>query len=114
MKPRAKIRNGRKRAPVTLKTVAEHAGVTPGTVSAVLNNSAASRAFPQSTKNRILAAAREQKTRSPRKLPTYWSNYKHGQYDSASEDKWGLPPGNCTAARARSYDEPELRDSPDS
>jgi len=44
---------------VTLKTVAERAGVTPGTVSAVLNNSAASRSFPQHTKNRILAAARE-------------------------------------------------------
>ncbi len=44
---------------MTLKTVAEHAGVTPGTVSAVLNNSAASRAFPQRTKNRILASARE-------------------------------------------------------
>ena len=44
---------------MTLKTVAEHVGVTPGTVSAVLNNSAASRSFPPRTKNRILAAARE-------------------------------------------------------
>jgi len=46
-------------APVTLKTVALRARVTPGTVSAVLNNSAASRSFPQETKERILAAARE-------------------------------------------------------
>jgi LacI family transcriptional regulator len=59
MKPRAKTQDNRKHSPVTLKTVAEHAGVTPGTVSAVLNNSAASRSFPQHTKNRILAVARE-------------------------------------------------------
>ncbi len=59
MKPGGK--GGAKRDPssVTLKTVAEFAGVTPGTVSAVLNNSPASRAFPQHTKNRILTAARE-------------------------------------------------------
>jgi LacI family transcriptional regulator len=43
--------------------VAEYAGVTPGTVSAVLNNSEASRAFPQRTKDRIHAAARELKYR---------------------------------------------------
>jgi LacI family transcriptional regulator len=59
MKPRAKSKFRSKQSPVTLKIVAEHVGFTPGTVSAVLNNSAASRAFPQSTKNRILAAARE-------------------------------------------------------
>jgi DNA-binding LacI/PurR family transcriptional regulator len=44
---------------VTLKAVADHVGFTPGTVSAVLNNSAASHSFPQRTKDRILAAARE-------------------------------------------------------
>lgn len=58
MKGRVK-RDGKKHSAVTLKTVAEHVGVTPGTVSAVLNNSPASRSFPQHTKNRILAAARE-------------------------------------------------------
>src|SRR6266487_4187957 len=58
MKERVK-REGKKHIAVTLKTVAEHAGVTPGTVSAVLNNSPASRSFPPHTKNRILAAARE-------------------------------------------------------
>jgi LacI family transcriptional regulator len=52
-------RDGKKHVAVTLKTVAEHVGLTPGTVSAVLNNSPASRSFPQHTKNRILAAVSE-------------------------------------------------------
>jgi len=52
-------RDGMKKSVVTLKTVAEHVGLTPGTVSAVLNNSPASSSFPQHTKDRILAAARE-------------------------------------------------------
>jgi DNA-binding LacI/PurR family transcriptional regulator len=51
--------NDPKQSRVTLKTVAEHVGLTPGTVSAVLNNSPASRSFPEHTKNRILAAVRE-------------------------------------------------------
>jgi LacI family transcriptional regulator len=59
MKLRAKTTGARKNSPVTLKTVAEHVGFTPGTVSAVLNNSAAARSFPQQTKDRILAAARD-------------------------------------------------------
>ena len=42
----------------TLKSVAERAGVTASTVSAVLNDSAAARSVPDRTKNRILAAAR--------------------------------------------------------
>src|SRR5208282_5582922 len=44
---------------VTLKVVAEFVGLTPGTVSGVLNNSAASASVPQHTKDRIQAAARE-------------------------------------------------------
>src|SRR5271168_4494636 len=44
---------------VTLKTIAEHLGLTAGTVSAALNNSAAARSIPEHTKQRILAAARE-------------------------------------------------------
>jgi LacI family transcriptional regulator len=43
---------------VTLKTIAEHLGLTPGTVSAALNNSAAARSIPARTKNRIIEAAR--------------------------------------------------------
>ena len=46
-------------ADVTLRSVAEHVGLTASTVSAVLNNSSASRSVPERTKNRILAAARE-------------------------------------------------------
>ncbi len=48
-----------KEARVTLNTIAQHLGLTPGTVSAALNNSAASRSIPEHTKARILAAARE-------------------------------------------------------
>jgi DNA-binding LacI/PurR family transcriptional regulator len=44
---------------VTLKTIARHLSLTPGTVSAALNNSPASRAIPEHTKQRILAAAKE-------------------------------------------------------
>jgi len=49
----------RKPERVTLKTIAEHLQLTPGTVSAALNNSAAARSIPEHTKQRILAAARE-------------------------------------------------------
>ena len=44
---------------VTLKTVAEHLGLTPGTVSAALNNSPAARSIPERTKKRILDAAKD-------------------------------------------------------
>jgi DNA-binding LacI/PurR family transcriptional regulator len=44
---------------VTLKTVAERLGLTPGTISAALNNSSAARSIPESTKKRIVAAAKE-------------------------------------------------------
>jgi DNA-binding LacI/PurR family transcriptional regulator len=44
---------------VTLKTIAQHLGLTPGTVSAALNNSAAARSIPEHTKKRIVAAAKD-------------------------------------------------------
>lgn len=44
---------------VTLKTIADHLGCTPGTVSAALNNSAAARSISERTKQRIRAAAKE-------------------------------------------------------
>src|SRR5882762_10253191 len=44
---------------VTLKIVAQHVGLTPGTVSAVLNDSPSARSIPQETKNRIHSAAKE-------------------------------------------------------
>jgi DNA-binding LacI/PurR family transcriptional regulator len=43
----------------TLKTIAQYLGLTPGTVSAALNNSAAARSIPERTKKRILAAAKD-------------------------------------------------------
>jgi len=52
-------RTGQKSEVVTLKAVAQHLGLTPGTVSAVLNDSPSARSIPQETKNRIRAAARE-------------------------------------------------------
>ncbi len=54
----AKAPQGKKHGPVTLKAVAEHLGLTPGTVSAVLNNSAAARSIPEHTRKRILEGAR--------------------------------------------------------
>src|ERR1700730_2782387 len=50
---------GQKPEVMTLKAVAQHLGLTPGTVSAVLNNSPSARSIPQQTKNRIHAAAKE-------------------------------------------------------
>src|SRR5258705_1312773 len=46
----------RNEAKVTLKTIAQHFGLTPGTVSAALNNSPAARSIPAHTKNRIIEA----------------------------------------------------------
>jgi LacI family transcriptional regulator len=50
---------GQKPQVVTLKAVAQHLGLTPGTVSAVLNDSPSARSIPPETKNRIRAAAKE-------------------------------------------------------
>jgi LacI family transcriptional regulator, galactose operon repressor len=44
---------------VTLKEVAKHVGLAPGTVSAVLNNAPSARAIPEHTRQRIRAAARD-------------------------------------------------------
>jgi DNA-binding LacI/PurR family transcriptional regulator len=44
---------------VTLKSVADHVGLTPGTVSAVLNNAPSSKNIPQKTRDRIRLAAIE-------------------------------------------------------
>jgi LacI family transcriptional regulator len=60
MKVQNKTKADRSTKPaVTLRSVAEHVGLTPSTVSAVLNNSSASHSIPEHTKNRILAAARD-------------------------------------------------------
>jgi DNA-binding LacI/PurR family transcriptional regulator len=44
---------------VTLRTVADRLGLTPGTISAVLNNTRAADRIPQHTRERVIAAARE-------------------------------------------------------
>lgn len=55
-------RNGIRPEPVvTLKHVAERVQLSPGTVSAVLNDSPSAKHIPESTRNRIVAAARELK-----------------------------------------------------
>ena len=54
--PRRKL-GQRSEQRVTLKTIAQHLGLTPGTVSAALNNSAAAKSIPDRTKNRIIEAA---------------------------------------------------------
>ncbi|HXY01709.1 MAG TPA: LacI family DNA-binding transcriptional regulator [Candidatus Limnocylindrales bacterium] len=59
MVPSKSTHQKRPRNAVTLKAVAQHLGLTPGTVSAVLNDSAAARSIPEHTRKRILAAARE-------------------------------------------------------
>jgi DNA-binding LacI/PurR family transcriptional regulator len=43
---------------VTLKAVAQYLGLTPGTVSAVLNDTKAARTIPETTRKRIVEAAR--------------------------------------------------------
>ncbi len=48
-----------KPARVTLKTVADYLGLTPGTISAVLNDTPGAVRIPQATKARIVAAARD-------------------------------------------------------
>jgi DNA-binding LacI/PurR family transcriptional regulator len=52
-------RGGKKSQVVTLQVVAERVGLTKGTCSGVLNQSAASRSVPAHTQEKILAAARE-------------------------------------------------------
>jgi LacI family transcriptional regulator len=49
----------RKNTAVTLKAVAQHVGLTAGTVSVVLNNSKSATSIPEHTRNRIFEAARE-------------------------------------------------------
>jgi len=53
------ITDQKKTARVTLKTIAERVGLTPGTISAVLNNTRAAERIPQHTRDRVIAAALE-------------------------------------------------------
>lgn len=47
------------RQPVSLKTLAEHLGLSPATVSLVINRAPGAKAISEATKSRILAAARK-------------------------------------------------------
>jgi len=58
--PRSKTK---RRKAVTLKMVAEHVGLSPATVSVVLNRSPVADSIPQETKDRVIEAARELKYR---------------------------------------------------
>ncbi len=49
--------------PVSLKELAEHLGLSPATVSLVINRSPVADSIPQDTKDRVLAAARKYKYR---------------------------------------------------
>lgn len=51
------------RKPVSLKQLAEHLGLSPATVSLVINRSTVADSIPQETKDRIFAAARKFKYR---------------------------------------------------
>jgi DNA-binding LacI/PurR family transcriptional regulator len=55
IKPKRK--NPKKPASMTLKALADYVGLAPGTVSVVLNHAPSSKAIPQRTKDRIIAAA---------------------------------------------------------
>lgn len=68
------VGGAQKKEKVTLKTIAEHLGLTPGTVSAVLNNSGASRSIPEHTKNRVLEAAKKLNYR-----PNYFARSLRGK-----------------------------------
>jgi LacI family transcriptional regulator len=59
MSPSQLKKKNRSEPRVTLKTIAIHLSLTPGTVSAALNDSPAARSIPEHTKQRILAAAKE-------------------------------------------------------
>ena len=75
--PKGKKQRPKTSGTVTLKAVADYLGLTPGTVSSVLNDAPSSRSIPERTKNRIVTAARELKykpnffAQSLRKKRTY-------------------------------------------
>jgi DNA-binding LacI/PurR family transcriptional regulator len=75
--------------PITLKAVAAHLRLSPGTVSAVVNDSPAAKHIPQHTRTRILAAVRELHyqpnffARSLRKKKTYTIGILAGEIGDA-------------------------------
>ncbi len=57
--PKDKTEPGSGRGPVSLKDLGVHLGLSPTTISWVLNDAPAANSIPQETKDRIFAAARE-------------------------------------------------------
>lgn len=74
---------------VTLKTIADHVGLTPGTISAVLNNTRAADRIPQHTRDRVVAAARELNY-SPNPLARALRTGKSAMPRTASGDITGM------------------------
>ena len=56
---RAKRAPAARATPVTLRTLADHLGLSPATISIVVNRSPIARAIPRATQERILEAARQ-------------------------------------------------------
>lgn len=87
------IVESKKNSRVTLKTVAGHLGLTPGTISAVLNDARAARRIPQTTKDRIFAAARELNYRPnalARALRTGHAVLSHSEWQHATLTRGAL------------------------
>ena len=61
--------------PVSLKELAEHLGLSPATVSLVINRSPVADSIPQQTKDRVFAAARKYKYR-----PNFFARSLRAQY----------------------------------
>lgn len=79
-----------KKSVANLKTVADRVGLAPCSVSAVLNNTLAARAIPQSTKERIFRAAAELNYR-----PNLWARSlrtKRTRLVAAIASDFGRPP----------------------
>jgi hypothetical protein len=60
---KTELRTEKNRKPVSPKELAEHLGLSPATVSLVINRSPVADSIPQQTKDRVLEAAREFKYR---------------------------------------------------
>src|SRR5579863_3053479 len=84
---------------VNLRTVAERAGLAPCSVSAILNNTAAAQAIPQTTKDRAFQAAAELNYR-----PNFWARSlrtKRTRMVAAIAPDFGLPAAARVVAAAQ-------------
>jgi DNA-binding LacI/PurR family transcriptional regulator len=75
---------------VTLKVVAQYVGLTPGTVSLVLNNAPQSLSIPQQTKDRVFAAARKLNYQ-----PNLFARALRTRQIPATSGTHGLATGSC-------------------